>query len=109
MESDRVNETVGLSCGEAAWMLMSTDVSAVWRDGGRLKRREPLVVMLPAVVLSAAVGVPEDADHPRILRVWIAGGYSKSSGSVVRAASQGVDAGPGDVKASPCSQGWQAS
>jgi hypothetical protein len=42
--------------------------------------------MLPAVVLPAAVGVPEDADHARMLRVRIGGGYSRSSGSVVRAA-----------------------
>jgi hypothetical protein len=42
--------------------------------------------MLPAVVLPAAVGVPEDADHARTLRVRIGGGYSRSSGSMVGAA-----------------------
>jgi hypothetical protein len=58
--------------------LMSTEVSAVCRDGGRLK--------VLAVVL-AAVGVPDEADHPRMLRVRIGGGYSRISSSSDRVVS----------------------
>jgi hypothetical protein len=58
--------------------LMSTEVSAVCKDGGRLK--------VLAVVL-AAVGVPEEADHPRMLRVRIGGGYSSISSSSDRVVS----------------------
>jgi hypothetical protein len=54
-------------------MLKSTEVSAVWSEGGRLLLKV-LVVMLAAVLLSQAVGVPEEADHPRVLRVRIDGG-----------------------------------
>jgi len=72
-KSVREEDRECLSCGEAAHGVRSTDVSAVWSDGGRLSW-VLLVKILPAVVLSAAVGDPEEADHPRILRVLIGGG-----------------------------------
>jgi hypothetical protein len=59
--------------------------------------------MLPAVVLPAAVGVPEDADHARTLRVRIGGGYSRSSGSVVRPGAAPVVASKGKVPESASS------
>jgi len=63
-----------LSSGETAPTLKSTDVPAVWRDGGRWKMLVVVVVMLVAAMLSGAVGEPDEADHPRMLRVRMGGG-----------------------------------
>lgn len=62
---------VGFNDGEAVWMLRSTEVSAVWREGGRLK---VLVTILATVLLSQAVGAPDEADNLRMLLGLRSGG-----------------------------------
>jgi hypothetical protein len=69
-------EREGLSSRDTVLALRSMEVSTVWREGGRWKWYEVLVVTLDVVTLSQAVGVPEEADQPRRVRVNIGGAYS---------------------------------
>lgn len=100
-ESESVYTGTGLvrfSAGETGQASRSTEVPAVWSDGARWKARELAVVKLAVTVLSEALGVPEDADQPRMLRVRMGGGYSRMSSGSAMPAELGIISGAGSKK-----------